>query len=99
MSITVGITIVGYQLETNYLCMECIRQYVLDRLSHMLSDEDMISLMPTHKIMTSDLVDLYNTKACEREHLNEIYAAAKEVGICDSIHSMYHDFQIEDYFK
>ncbi|MHA2171178.1 MAG: hypothetical protein ACXAB7_14885 [Candidatus Kariarchaeaceae archaeon] len=99
MSITVGIAIVGYQLETNYLCMECIREYVLDRLSHMLSEEDMITLMPTDEKMTSDLVDIYNSKACAREQLNKIYAAAKEVGICDNLHSMYNDFQTVDYFK
>jgi hypothetical protein len=62
----------------------------------MLSDEAMISLIPTDGRTTSDLVELYNTKACEREQINMIYAAGKEVGICDSVHFMYNDLLQED---
>ena len=50
----------GYKINNEYYCPNCAREYCLFNLCSVLSEHEMVNLMPTKKITTDNLVNLVN---------------------------------------
>lgn len=52
----------GYKINNEFYCTDCAREYSLHTLSSILSEKEMIALMPTKKISTQNLIGLVNRR-------------------------------------
>jgi len=55
----------GYKINDEYYCPNCTREYCLFNLCLVLTESEMVELMPTKKFATEDLVRIVNSRSIE----------------------------------
>jgi hypothetical protein len=56
----------GYKINNEYYCPNCAREYCLYNLCSVLTESEMVRLMPTKKLGTELLIKLMNRKGGDR---------------------------------